>query len=79
MTEPLDARGGAIWNDGHPVNLRAAAWDALDWIDVLMKHAAYIRMPAEDLRRLKASRFALVRELRRQPYGVLGMEEPKNG
>lgn len=75
MADQLDTRGAALWNDGEPVNLRAAAMDALNWLDVLAKQAAYIRMPSEDVRRLLACRHALSRQLRR-PAGVKGMLNP---
>ena len=76
MNEPLDTRGAAFWCDGHPANLRAAALDALDWLDVLQKQAAYIRMPSEDVRRLLRCRAALARELRR-PVRSSQSDEPK--
>lgn len=55
----------ARWTDGEPANLRAAAADALPWLDALQEQAAYVRMPAQDQRRLMACRAALARHVGR--------------
>lgn len=56
------------WNaKGDPVNLEAAADDAMLWLNLLARNAAVLRMPMADIENLRGCQASLRRFLGR-PY-----------